>query len=93
MPAQNEGTAEDIPDQTGKVVIVTGANSGIGYEAARALAKKGATVVMACRNLDKGEAAAKAIIDESPTGQGVRLELDLADRGVVRGFAVECRAG
>ena len=92
MPAKNKWTAEDIPDQSGKVVIVTGANSGIGYEAARALAKKGATVVMACRNLEKGEAAAKAIIDEGPTGQVVLLHLDLADLSSVRRFADEFRA-
>ncbi len=92
MPAKNKWTALDIPDQSGKVVIVTGANSGIGYEAARALAKKGATVVMACRNLEKGEAAAKAIIDEGPTGQVVLLHLDLADLSSVRRFADEFRA-
>jgi NAD(P)-dependent dehydrogenase (short-subunit alcohol dehydrogenase family) len=47
----------DIPDLTGKVAIVTGANSGIGYETAKALASKGATVVIACRNLEKANAA------------------------------------
>ncbi|MCH7481140.1 MAG: SDR family NAD(P)-dependent oxidoreductase [Chloroflexi bacterium] len=92
MPAKNKWTALDIPDQSGKVVIITGANSGIGYEAAGALAKKGATVVMACRNLEKGEAAAKAIIDEGPTGQVVLLHLDLADLSSVRRFADEFSA-
>ncbi len=92
MTAKNKWTALDIPDQTGKIVIITGANSGIGYEAARALAKKGATVMMACRNLEKGEAAAKAIIDEDPTGQVVLLHLDLADLSSVRRFADEFKA-
>lgn len=92
MPAKNKWTAEDIPDQTSKVVIITGANSGIGYEAAGALAKKSATVVMACRNLEKGEMAAKAIIDEGPTGQVVLMQLDLADLSSVRRFADEFKA-
>ena len=48
-------TANDIPDQTGRIIIVTGANSGIGFETTKALAAKGATLVMACRNLDKSQ--------------------------------------
>ena len=47
----------DIPDQTGKIVVVTGANSGLGFESAKALAGKGATVVMTARSLAKGEQA------------------------------------
>ncbi len=52
-------TKETMSDQTGRVVIVTGANSGVGYESAVTLAGKGAKVVMACRSLDKAEAARK----------------------------------
>ena len=52
---------ENIPDQSGKLVLVTGANSGLGYEVTRALARKGATVLMACRNLEKGEEAAAKV--------------------------------
>ena len=46
----NKWTKQDIPDMTGKIVIITGANSGLGLESTKALAAKGATVVMACRN-------------------------------------------
>ena len=75
-------TADDIPDQSGRRVIVTGANSGLGLSAARALARKGARVVLACRNLDKGRAALAAV------GGGATLEqLDLASLASVRAFA------
>ena len=50
-------TARDMPDQSGKTAIVTGANSGLGLETARALAAKGATVILACRNLEKANEA------------------------------------
>ncbi len=72
----------DIPDQTGRTVIITGANSGIGRAAAAALAAKGARVVLAVRNLDKGRAAAAAM-----TGATEVAELDLASLASVRAFA------
>lgn len=50
-------TLADMPDQTGRVFVITGANSGIGLEAAKTLSRKGAHIVMACRNLDKAERA------------------------------------
>jgi NAD(P)-dependent dehydrogenase (short-subunit alcohol dehydrogenase family) len=80
-------TANDIPDLAGKTFIVTGANSGIGFEAARVLAGKRAAVVLACRNLEKGRVAIETIRHESP-GATVSLEaLDLGDLGSVRSFA------
>jgi NAD(P)-dependent dehydrogenase (short-subunit alcohol dehydrogenase family) len=87
MSNENKWTTKDIPDQSGKVVIITGANSGIGYEASRALALKGATVVMACRNLEKGEAAVQQILIERPSGQVRLYQLDLADLDSVQDFA------
>ena len=59
-------TQNDIPNLDGKVVIVTGANSGLGLESAKDLAAKGATVVMAVRNLPKGEQARAAILQAAP---------------------------
>ena len=52
-------TTADIPDQTGRTAVITGANTGLGYETAAALAAKGAHVVLAVRNLEKGKAAAE----------------------------------
>jgi NAD(P)-dependent dehydrogenase (short-subunit alcohol dehydrogenase family) len=82
-------TAENIPDLTGKVAIVTGANSGIGYEMARALARKQATVILACRNKDKGEAAVRQIAQEYPAAKAELMPLDLSDLAAVRRFADE----
>lgn len=80
-------TTEQIPSQKNRIVIVTGANSGIGYETAKALAAKGATVVMACRNLDKAnEAAAKIRKTVSDADLDI-IPLDLADLSSVRKFA------
>ncbi len=79
MAADGKWTKEDINDLTGKVVIVTGANSGIGYETARALAGAGAETVLACRNLEKGRQAAEQIRMEDPPGTVRLMPLDLAD--------------
>jgi NAD(P)-dependent dehydrogenase (short-subunit alcohol dehydrogenase family) len=76
-----------MPDLSDKVVIVTGANSGIGLDAARALAGKGADVVLACRNSNKGADAAAGIERLSPAAK-VRVEtLDLSSLSSVRAFA------
>ena len=82
-------TVEDIPDQTGKIAVVTGANSGIGYETARALARKGAATILACRNQQKGETAVNQIKAENPQGTAELMLLDLADLASVRRFAAE----
>ena len=77
-------TASDIPDQRDRVAVVTGANSGLGFQTARALAGKGATVVMACRDQRKGADALGRINDEHPTATVELVELDLADLASVR---------
>ena len=85
-------TAEQLGDQTGRVAIVTGANSGIGFETARVLAEKGATVVMACRNLVKANPKADEIRGAHPEATVEVMELDLSDLESVRGFADAFRA-
>jgi NAD(P)-dependent dehydrogenase (short-subunit alcohol dehydrogenase family) len=84
-----EWTAETMPDLSGKVAIVTGANSGIGFEEARALAAKSGTVILACRNQQKGEAALERILQEHPRAKAERMQLDLSDLSSVRRFAGE----
>jgi NAD(P)-dependent dehydrogenase (short-subunit alcohol dehydrogenase family) len=75
-------TAEQIPDQSGRTAVVTGANSGLGLSTARELARAGAHVVLACRNLEKGEAARREV------GSDAELEqLDLASLESVKAFA------
>src|ERR1700742_2888072 len=85
-------TTADIPDQTGRVAVITGANTGLGYETAAALAAKGANVVLAVRNLDKGKDAADRIAASTP-GAGVTVqELDLSSLESIRTTADELRS-
>jgi NAD(P)-dependent dehydrogenase (short-subunit alcohol dehydrogenase family) len=77
----------DIPDQSGRTAVVTGANCGLGLVTARELARAGASVVMACRNLDKGHAAVDEVRAAVPGAQVQLEELDLASLASVRGFA------
>ena len=82
-------TAANIPDLAGKIAIVTGANRGIGYPTARALVRKQAAVILACRNKDKGGAAVRQIAQEYPGAKAELMQLDLSDLASVRRFAGE----
>jgi NAD(P)-dependent dehydrogenase (short-subunit alcohol dehydrogenase family) len=84
--------AKDIPDQSGRTAVVTGANSGLGLVTARELARAGASVVMACRNLDKGHAAVDEVRAAVPDAQVQLDELDLASLASVRAFADRFKA-
>lgn len=85
-------TAEQIPDQAGRTAIVTGANSGLGLVSARALARAGANVVVACRNTVKGTAAAESIGTTAPDASVEVEELDLASLDSIRAFAARYAA-
>ena len=76
-----------IPDQRGRVAVVTGANSGLGYVTARELARKGARVVLACRSEVRGSEAADRIVAEVPGAEAQFGRLDLGDLASVREFA------
>ena len=82
-------TIDDIADLAGRNAVVTGANTGLGLETARALAAKGATVVLAVRNLDKGEAAVADITAGLPDANVSIQELDLASLASVRAASTE----
>jgi NAD(P)-dependent dehydrogenase (short-subunit alcohol dehydrogenase family) len=82
----NKWTAADIPSQRGKTAVVTGANGGLGLATARELARAGARVVMAVRNVGKGEAAAAEIRSAVPDADVELSKLDLGDLASVREF-------
>ncbi len=90
--AEQKWTVNDIPDQTGKVIVVTGANSGLGYEGSLALARQGAHVALACRNMEKGETAVNQIRQQVPDASLKLMALDLADLASIRQFAQDFRA-
>lgn len=85
--ANSNWTTSDIPDLTGKVIIVTGANSGIGYEAAKEFARKGAQTILACRSVDKAQRALNQIRAEVPNAKVEIIQLDLASQKSINEFA------
>ena len=91
MSKQKKWTTDDIPDQQRRLVVVTGANSGIGYHTTRALALKGARVIMACRDRVKAEEARRQILLDSPLIAPEVWDLDLSNLGLVKAFAERLR--
>ena len=87
MPDNEPWTPDDVPDLSGKTIVVTGGNSGIGYEAALAFARKRADVVLACRDLGKARKAADRIVAQASGATVEVMELDLSSLASVRGFA------
>src|SRR5258708_40176791 len=85
--AGNGWTASELPDLSGKTIVVTGGNSGIGYEAALQFARKHAEVILACRDLGKARTAAAQITASAPGTKVEVMELDLSNLASVRGFS------
>ena len=81
----------DIPQQEGRIAVVTGANHGIGFETTLAMVDYSFTVVMACRSLEKAEKAKADILDKNPSANLEIMQLDLSDLDSVRAFAEEFR--
>jgi len=90
--ARERWTEADVPGQEGRVAVVTGANSGIGFEAAAVLAERGATVVLACRNPDRAREAVARIEARGARGTVRAIQLDLASLASVRAAADELRS-
>jgi NAD(P)-dependent dehydrogenase (short-subunit alcohol dehydrogenase family) len=87
MMKNEKWNTENILSQKGRIVIVTGSSSGIGYETARVLANKQASVIIAVRNLDKGNKALAKIIQQNKDADVQVMELDLANLASVKSFA------
>jgi NAD(P)-dependent dehydrogenase (short-subunit alcohol dehydrogenase family) len=85
-------TSEDVPGQQGRLALITGANTGLGFETARVLAARGASVVLAVRDTDKGKRAAARIAAASPGADLTVQPLDLASLESIRAAAGELRA-
>jgi len=80
-------TIDQVPDLSGKTIVVTGGNSGLGYESVKAFAMKAAEVILASRSAEKGEEAKSAILKDFPEGKIRVMQLDLSDLDSVRRFA------
>ncbi|HEX4168506.1 MAG TPA: SDR family NAD(P)-dependent oxidoreductase [Bryobacteraceae bacterium] len=88
---EHKWTVRDITSQAGRLVLVTGATSGVGFRAAKELARKGATVIMPARDMRKAKEAAERIEAEVPKAQLYLATLDLAEFDSVRKFGEHFR--
>ncbi len=79
-------TIDRIPDLTGKIIVVTGGNSGLGFESAKTFANKGAETIIACRTISKGKTAGEKITSINPKATVKVMELDLTDLNSVKNF-------
>jgi len=91
MASDGTWTTADVPDQTGRVAVVTGANTGLGYYTAAVLAESGAHVVLAVRNTEKGNHALARIVAAHPNADVTLAELDLGSLDSVRTAAAALR--
>ena len=91
MSANAKWTAADVPDQTGRVAVVTGSNTGLGYETALVLAARGAHVVLAVRDVDKGKAAAARVLGKAPSADVTVQPLDVGSLTSIRAGAEELK--
>jgi NAD(P)-dependent dehydrogenase (short-subunit alcohol dehydrogenase family) len=85
-------TSDDVPGQQGRLAVITGANTGLGFETARVLAARGASVVLAVRDVEKGKRAAARIAGTAPGANVMVQPLDLASLDSIRAAAGELRA-
>ena len=85
-------TSDDVPGQQGRLAVVTGANTGLGFETAQVLAARGASVVLAVRDIEKGKRAAARIAGTAPGANVMVQPLDLASLDSIRAAAGELRA-
>ncbi len=92
MSSETKWTAADVPDQSGRVAIVTGSNTGLGYETALVLAARGARVVLAVRDVEKGKAAAARILGKVPRADVTVQPLDVGSLQSVRTAAAELKS-
>jgi len=84
--SKEKWTIDNMPDLTGRVIIVTGGNSGLGYESVKAFAEKGAEVILTSRDLEKGKAAKKEMTNGNINGNVKVMQLDLMDKVSIKKF-------
>jgi NAD(P)-dependent dehydrogenase (short-subunit alcohol dehydrogenase family) len=90
--SKTKWTTANIPDLTEKVIIVTGGNSGLGYESVKAFTEKGAEVILASRSPEKGESAKAEIMKLNPSGQIQVMQLDLMEFASIKRFVTEFKS-